>query len=180
MEGIYAYEVERQDGTRLSLAELKGKVMLIVNTATGCGFTPQYEGLENLYEKYGPQGLVILDIPCNQFGRQAPGTDAEITGFCSLHYHTTFEQMKKAEVNGDGELPLYTYLKAEKPFDLAGHPQMAGLIEMTAAMTAERKPSDIQWNFTKFLVTRDGRVDSRWEPMDPMDAMAARVAELLA
>ena len=111
---IYNYKVTTGTGEELSLSEFKGKVILVVNTATGCGFTPQYKPIEDLYENYHDKGLEILDIPCNQFGGQAPGTDEEIHEFCTLHYNTTFPQMKKADVNGENELPLYTYLSHKR------------------------------------------------------------------
>lgn len=156
---IYDFTVKAQDGTDVALADFKGKVMLIVNTATGCGFTPQYEGLESLYEKYHDQGLEILDFPCNQFGHQAPGTDEEITSFCQMHYHTTFPQMKKIDVNGQHEDPLYAYLKKE---------------------TKGFMGSRIKWNFTKFLVDREGNVAGRFAPTVTPEALEEKVAELIA
>ena len=114
MAAIYDYTVKDRKGNDVSMKDFEGKVLLIVNTATGCGFTPQYEGLENLYQKYREQGFEILDFPCNQFGNQAPGNDEEIHEFCTLRYHTTFPRMKKIDVNGANEDPLYTYLKKQK------------------------------------------------------------------
>ena len=114
--GIYDYSVERPDGTMQPLSAYEGKVLLIVNTATGCGFTPQYRELEEFYQKYHDKGLEILDIPCNQFAGQTPGTDEEIHEFCTLKYHTEFPQMKKSDVNGEHQLPLYAYLKSKKGF----------------------------------------------------------------
>ena len=111
--GIYDYSVERPDGTTQPLSAYEGKVLLIVNTATGCGFTPQYRELEEFYRKYHDKGLEILDIPCNQFAGQTPGTDEEIHEFCTLKYHTEFPQMKKSDVNGEHQLPLYAYLKSQ-------------------------------------------------------------------
>ena len=113
---IYDYSLTTGKGEVLNLSDYKGKVIMVVNTATGCGFTPQYEPIEQMYRTYHDQGLEILDIPCNQFGAQAPGTDEEIHEFCTMHFNTTFPQMKKADVNGENELPLYTYLKSEKGF----------------------------------------------------------------
>ena len=112
---VYDYTVKARKGETLDMADLKGKVVLIVNTATGCGFTPQYEGLEKLYDKYHDQGLEILDFPCNQFGHQAPGDEEEIHEFCTMKYQTTFDQLAKINVNGDEEEPLYTYLKEQQP-----------------------------------------------------------------
>ena len=114
---IYDISVKNGKGEDVNLAEYKGKVLLVVNTATGCGFTPQYEGLENLYKKYHDKGLEILDFPCNQFGNQAPGTDEEIHEFCTLKYHTSFDQFQKVDVNGENESPVFTYLKSQKGFE---------------------------------------------------------------
>ena len=116
MAGFYDYSILSAKGEDVKMSDLKGKVVMVVNTATGCGFTPQYEPIEQMYRDYHEKGLEILDIPCNQFGNQAPGTDDEIHEFCTLHYNTTFPQMKKSDVNGPNELPLYTFLKAEKGF----------------------------------------------------------------
>ena len=112
MSDFYDLSIMDAKGNEVKMADLKGKVVMVVNTATGCGFTPQYEPIEQMYRDYHEKGLEILDIPCNQFAGQAPGTDEEIHEFCTLHYNTTFPQMKKSDVNGDNELPLYTYLKA--------------------------------------------------------------------
>lgn len=137
---------------------MRGKVLLVVNTATGCGFTPQYDGLQDLYEKYQPQGLEILDFPCNQFGHQAPGSDEEITSFCQSRYGVTFRQFKKIEVNGENEEPLYTFLKSQKKG------VMGGLIK---------------WNFTKFLVDREGNVVARFAPAVTPEKIDEQVRELL-
>ena len=155
---IYDYSVKKRSGEEVSLSEYKGKVLLIVNTATGCGFTPQYEGLENLYKKYHEQGLEILDFPCNQFGNQAPGSDDEIHEFCTLQYKTTFDQFAKVEVNGENEIPLYTFLKKEK----------GGL-----------KGGKIKWNFTKFVVDREGNVVKRYAPTDTPEKIEEFIKELL-
>ena len=146
---IYDYTVKARKGATLNMADLKGKVLLIVNTATGCGFTPQYEAIEKLYQQYKDQGFEILDFPCNQFENQAPGTEKEIVSFCQLNYNVTFKQFAKIEVNGANEAPLYTYLKKQK----------GGLLG-----------SAIKWNFTKFLVDREGNVVKRFAPTsDPAD-----------
>lgn len=162
--GIYDYKVLDRKGNEVSLSDFKGKVLLIVNTATGCGFTPQYKGLEELYQKYHEKGLEILDFPCDQFGHQAPGDDEEIHEFCTMKYHTTFDQFKKIEVNGENELPLYTYLKAQKGFE--GFSGAKGLVmkAMLSKMDPDyAKKPDIKWNFTKFLVDREGNVIDRYE-----------------
>ena len=156
--GIYSYSVVAQDGSPISLADYQGKVLLIVNTATGCGFTPQYEGLQNLYNKYQTQGLEILDFPCNQFGHQAPGSDAEIADFCQSRYDVTFRQFKKINVNREGEEPLYTFLKS----------QQKGVMG-----------NNIKWNFTKFLVDREGNVVARFAPTVTPEKIEEQIKELL-
>ena len=178
---IYDYEVTTGTGEKLNLSDYKGKVILIVNTATGCGFTPQYEPIEQFYRDYHEQGLEILDIPCNQFGGQAPGSDEEIHEFCTLHYNTTFPQMKKADVNGENELPLYTFLKAEKGFaGFEEHPFKALLEEMFAKADPDLdKKSDIKWNFTKFVVDREGNVVARFEPTADMSKVEECIKALL-
>ena len=178
---IYDYSVTTRKGEELKLSEYKGKVILVVNTATGCGFTPQYAPIEQLYKDYHEKGLEILDIPCNQFGGQAPGSDDEIHDFCTLHYNTTFAQMKKSDVNGPDELPLYTYLKKEKGF--AGfdeHPYK----ELLEKMFAEKDPewaskADIKWNFTKFVVDREGKVVARFEPTADMKVVEECIKSLI-
>lgn len=178
---IYDYKVKKSNGEDLDLKDLKGKVIMVVNTATGCGFTPQYAPIEEMYKKYHDKGLEILDIPCNQFGGQAPGSDAEIHEFCTLHYNTTFPQMKKADVNGENELPLYKYLKEQKGFE--GFPD-GQFKEMMEQMMAKNDPdwnkkSDIKWNFTKFIIDRDGNVVARFEPMEDMNKVEECVKSLL-
>ena len=155
---IYDYAVKAQDGSEVSLADYQGKVLLIVNTATGCGFTPQYEGLQDLYEKYQVQGVEILDFPCNQFGHQAPGSDEEITDFCQSRYGVTFRQFKKIEVNGAAEEPLYTFLKSQKKGVMG---------------------DNIKWNFTKFLVDREGNVVARFAPTVTPEKIDEQIKELL-
>ena len=117
MASFYDFTLTKANGEELKTADLKGKVVMVVNTATGCGFTPHYEPIENMYRNYHEKGLEIIDVPCNQFGHQTPGSDEEIHEFCTLHYNTTFPQMKKSDVNGANELPLYTYLKSQKGFE---------------------------------------------------------------
>ena len=158
METIYDYTVKDREGNDVSLREYEGKILLIVNTATGCGFTPQYEGLENLYQKYKEKGLEILDFPCNQFGNQAPGSNEEIHSFCTLTYNTTFPQFAKIEVNGENEIPLYTFLKK----------QQKGMMG-----------SKIKWNFTKFLVNKQGEVVARFAPTAKPEDIDEKIAEIL-
>ena len=178
---FYDHTVLTRKGEEFKLSNLKGKVVLVVNTATGCGFTPQYAPIEQLYQDYHDQGLEILDIPGNQFGGQAPGTDDEIHAFCTLNYKTTFPQMKKSEVNGPNELPLYTWLKAQKGFEGFQEHQYKALLEK---MFSEADPDwaskpDIKWNFTKFIIDREGNVVARFEPTADMAEVEACVKALL-
>ncbi len=177
-QNVYDFKVKDDAGKDVSLSDYKGKVLLIVNTATRCGFTPQYKELEALYEKYHSEGLEILDFPCNQFGEQAPGTIQEIHQFCSANFDIQFPQFDKIEVNGANEHPLYTWLKAQKGFsgfdvnDQRGK-MMDGMLRKQDA--DYDKKSDIKWNFTKFLVSRDGRVLKRYEPTDKMTDIEADI-----
>ena len=168
---IYKIKVKNAEGKEVKMKAYKGKVLLIVNTATRCGFTPQYEELEALYEKYRASGFEILDFPCNQFGAQAPGTIAEIQEFCTSNYNVTFPQFDKIDVNGAGESPLFTFLKREKGFGGFDTNDQRGkfMHEMMLKKDADyQKSSDIKWNFTKFLVDRKGRVIRRFESTDSM------------
>ena len=177
---IYDYTVKARKGAKLDLAELKGKVMLIVNTATGCGFTPQYEALEALYEKYHDQGLEVLDFPCNQFGHQAPGDEDEIHEFCTARYRTQFEQLAKIDVNGDDEEPLYTFLKAEMPDEkIEGLKNKAAMAMIEKISSTCKKPGDIKWNFTKFLVDREGNVVKRYPPTSDPASFDKDIAALI-
>ena len=177
-QSVYDFKVKNDVGQEVSLSDYKGKVLLIVNTATRCGFTPQYKELEALYEKYGKEGLEILDFPCNQFGQQAPGTIQEIHQFCTANFDIQFPQFDKIDVNGENAHPLYTWLKAQKAFggfdvnDQRGK-MMDGMLRKQDA--DYDKKSDIKWNFTKFLVSRDGRVLKRYEPTDKMTDVEADI-----
>ena len=155
---IYDFKVRNAKGVEVPMTEYQGKVLLIVNTATGCGFTPQYEGLQILYDKYKEKGFEILDFPCNQFGHQAPGTEDEIQEFCSLKYKTTFPLFAKIDVNGKDADPLFTFLKNQKGGFLG---------------------DDIKWNFTKFLVSRDGTVIERYAPVTKPEKIEADILKLL-
>ena len=159
MAGIYDFTVKDIHGKSVKLSAYKGKPLLIVNTASECGFTPQYKGLEALFEKLHGKGLEILGFPCNQFGGQEPGTEAEIEQFCEVNYGVTFPMFAKIDVNGDDAAPLYKHLKKEKP----------GLLGSEA----------IKWNFTKFLVDRSGNVVERYAPNVEPDTLAPEVAKLL-
>ena len=178
---FYDYSVVKRNGEVLKLSELKDKVVLVVNTATGCGFTPQYQPIEDMYKKYHECGLEILDIPCNQFGNQAPGSDDEIHEFCTLHFNTTFEQMKKSDVNGKNELPLYTFLKSEQRFKGFGDSQ-TGLFMHNMLLKADpnyESNNDIKWNFTKFVINREGKVVARFEPTADMNLVEECIKTLL-
>ncbi|MBO6157762.1 MAG: glutathione peroxidase [Firmicutes bacterium] len=177
---FYDYSVPSRGGD-VSMKEFEGKVVLVVNTATGCGFTPQYKDLEEMYEKYHEQGLEIVDVPCNQFAGQTPGTDDEIHEFCTLKYNTQFPQMKKSDVNGENALPLFTYLKSQKGFEGFGKgPAALAMSAMLKKLDKEYKTKpDIKWNFTKFVVDRQGNVVARFEPTAKMADVAACVASLL-
>ena len=166
---LYDLTVKTRDNKDFKLSNLKGKVILVVNTATGCGFTPQYEGIEYLYEKYNDKGFEVLDFPCNQFGHQAPGNDNEIHEFCTAKYQTKFDQMKKIEVNGENEDPLYTLLKnAQKEEEVQGLKNKMAMKAIDKISTTCKNKGDIRWNFTKFLIDREGNVIKRYDPtFDP-------------
>ena len=177
---IYDFKVKDRQGNEVSLAQFKGKILIVVNTATGCGFTPQYEGLEKLYETYHDKGLEILDFPCNQFGHQAPGTDEEIHSFCTAKYNTKFDQLAKIEVNGEKADPLFIYLKDKQPDEeIFGTRNKIAMkaIEKLAKPTGEK--GFIRWNFTKFLVNRDGNVVHRYAPTTEPEKMEEDIKELL-
>ena len=178
---IYDYTVEKRNGEILSLKELEGKVLLIVNTATGCGFTPQYKELEEMYEEFHDQGLEIIDVPCNQFAGQTPGTDEEIHEFCTLKYKTKFEQMKKSDVNGKKAIELFKYLKTQKGFVGFGKsPKALAMSVMLKTIDKNYKNnSEIKWNFTKFLVDRKGNVVERFEPTYSMKDVKEKVEKLI-
>ena len=155
---IYDFNVVDYKGNNISMKEFTGKVLLIVNTATGCGFTPQYSGLQQLYSEFNSKGFEILDFPCNQFGNQAPGGDIEISEFCSLNYNTTFPRFKKIDVNGENADPLFKFLKDQKKGLLGGN---------------------IKWNFTKFLVDKDGNIVDRFSPTTTPDKIKGSIEKLL-
>ena len=160
MSTVYDFEAQQIDGNTVALKKFKGKVMLVVNTASACGFTPQFAGLEELHEQFGKKGLVVLGFPCNQFGAQDPGSDGEIAQFCQLNYGVTFPMMSKIDVNGATAHPLFKWLTAEAP----------GLLGSAG----------IKWNFTKFLVGKDGQVVKRYAPQDPPASLAKDIEAALA
>ena len=177
---IYELKVKARDGKEVSLSKFIGKVLIIVNTATGCGFTPQYEGLEKLYQKYHEKGLEILDFPCNQFGNQAPGTNDEIHEFCSLKYNTSFDQFAKIDVNGENEDKLYTILKAAIADDvIKGISNKMAMKAIEKISKTAKEKNDIKWNFTKFIVDKDGNIIERFSPTFKPEDMKKKIEELL-
>ena len=177
---IYDYKVVDREGKEVALSDFKGKVLIIVNTATGCGFTPQYEGLENLYKKYHNNGLEILDFPCNQFGHQAPGSDDEIHEFCTAKYQTSFDQFQKIDVNGENASPLFEYLKGQiKEDEIDGLKNKMAMKAVEKISATTKNPEDIKWNFTKFLVNKDGNVVGRFSPTYKPEDMENRIKDLL-
>ncbi|MBQ9613203.1 MAG: glutathione peroxidase [Lachnospiraceae bacterium] len=181
MASFYDYSVMDPKGNEVAMKDFEGKVVLVVNTATGCGFTPHYKDLEDMYEKYHDQGLEILDIPCNQFAGQTPGTDEEIHEFCTLKYHTQFPQMKKVDINGENAIPLYGFLKSQKGFEGFGKGAKAMMMgAMLSKIDKDYKNNpEIKWNFTKFVVDRSGNVVARFEPTADMADVAKCVASLI-
>lgn len=179
---IYDYKVKQADGSLMDLADTKGKVVVIINTASKCGFTPQFEGLEALYKKYQEQGLLLLGFPCNQFKEQDPGSNEEIQSFCKINFGVTFPILAKIDVNGPGEEPLYTYLKSQKSF--AGFDPQHELTPVLDGILRAEDPNyentaDIKWNFTKFIIDRDGHVVARAEPTTTPAQLDDMVAGLL-
>ena len=183
MNTIYDFTALSNKGKEVNFADYQGKVLLIVNTASKCGFTPQYDGLEALYQKYKDQGLVIIGFPCDQFGHQEPGTDEQIEEFCRINHGVTFLLMSKIEVNGEGAHPIYQWLKSQAGF--AGfdpaHPLTKILDEMfTKADPDYASKPDIKWNFTKFLISKEGKVVSRFEPTTEPQGMEESIEKALA
>ncbi len=178
MATVYDFTVKDAMGNDVSLGDYAGKVLLIVNTATGCGFTPHYEPLEAMYKEFRDQGFEILDFPCNQFANQAPGTQEEIHDFCTLKFGTEFPQFAKIDVNGEGADPLFAYLASEKPFTGFGKGLKNAALKKFADLNnkAFGDKAYIQWNFTKFLVDRQGRVIARFEPTEDMKTVRDAVA----
>jgi glutathione peroxidase len=178
---VYNYSIKDAEGKEVSLKDYEGKVLMIVNTATKCGFTPQYEEIEKIYEKYHDKGFEVIDIPCNQFGEQAPGSEKEIADFCALNFNTKFAPMKKSDVNGENQLELYKYLKSEKGFEGFDDHELKPILE---EMFDEQDPSwrensDIKWNFTKFIIDRQGNVVERFEPTASLEEVDKLIASLI-
>lgn len=177
---IYDLKVKTRTGEDFDLNSLKGKVSLVVNTATGCGFTPQYEAIEKLYEKYHEQGFEVLDFPCNQFGHQAPGSNDEIHEFCTAKYKTKFEQFAKIDVNGENESKIFTILKEQQPSEeVKGFKNKMAMKAISKISTTCTKKGDIVWNFTKFLVDKDGNAVKRYDPTFNPSEIEKDLLELL-
>lgn len=177
---IYDFTVKAQDGSDVALSQFQGKVLLVVNTATGCGFTPQYTELQEMYEELKDQGFEILDFPCNQFGEQTPGTDEEVHDFCTGRYGITFPQYAKVDVNGENAIPLFQWITSNTKF--AGFNGPMGLIlkPVVKKMDKDYKNNgNIKWNFTKILIDKNGEIDSRYEPTADIGKISQRAKELL-
>ena len=181
MKTVYDFTVKDRSGKEISLSEYQGKVLLIVNTATGCGFTPHYEPLEAMYKEMKDQGFEILDFPCNQFANQAPGDAEEIHQFCTLKFGTEFPQFAKIDVNGETADPLFAFLATEKPFAGFGKGVKNKMLEKFSNMNnkAFGEKAYIKWNFTKFLIDREGKVIERFEPTVNMDEVKEAVKAAL-
>jgi len=177
---IYDFTVKAQDGSEVALSDFEGKVILVVNTATGCGFTPQYEDLQNIYDELHEQGLEILDFPCNQFGNQAPGEDEEIHTFCKGRFGITFPQYSKIDVNGENAIPLYKWITSSTKFEGFDGPAKLVLGPIVKKMDKDYKNNgNIKWNFTKILVDRKGNIVARFEPTKDLNTVKERIkAEL--
>ncbi|MBP5529626.1 MAG: glutathione peroxidase [Lachnospiraceae bacterium] len=179
--GFYDLKVTASDGSDVLMKDFENKVVLVVNTATGCGFTPHYKPLEEMYEKFHDRGFEIIDVPCNQFAGQTPGTDEEIHEFCTLKYNTQFPQMKKSDVNGENAIELFKYLKSQKTFEGFGKgPTAIAMSAMLKGIDKDYKNnSEIKWNFTKFVINRKGEVVARFEPTADMKDVAKCVEVLV-
>ncbi len=177
---IYDFKAFASNGKEIDFKEFEGKVLLIVNTASKCGFTPQFDGLEALNEKYRDRGLVIIGFPCNQFAEQDPGSDGEIQEFCRVNYGVTFQIMKKIDVNGDNEHPIFTYLKEQAPTEeYKGLKAKATATMLKGLSKSYKKESDIRWNFTKFLISRDGKTVKRFPPTEEPKSFESEIEAML-
>jgi glutathione peroxidase len=175
---IYDFKVKEVNGNEVSMGDYKGKVLLIVNTATGCGYTPQYEGLQKLYDNYKDKGFEILDFPCNQFFAQAPGSDEEIVSFCQLKYNTSFKTFSKIDVNGENASELYKYLRKQAP-KAAEDDASKGLYKFLEEKGFTTEDDEIKWNFTKFLIDKEGKVVERFAPTYEPEKIQQKIEELL-
>ena len=181
MSKFYELSVTNAKGEEVSMKDYEGKVVVVVNTATGCGFTPQYKPLEEMYEALHDKGLEIIDVPCNQFAGQTPGTDEEIHEFCTLKYNTQFPQMKKSDVNGETAIELFKFLKSQKGFEGFGKgPKAIAMSAMLKTIDKDYKNNpEIKWNFTKFVIDRQGNVVARFEPTADMAKLRECVEGLI-
>lgn len=181
MAALYDLSVKDRSGSEVSLKDYEGKVLLIVNTATGCGFTPHYEPLEAMYKEFRDRGFEILDFPCNQFANQAPGSEDEIHEFCTMKFGTEFPQFSKIDVNGDNADPLFVYLASEKPFEGFGKGVKNAALKKFSDMNNKTfgEKAYIKWNFTKFLIDREGNVVTRFEPTADMEEVKKAVEKML-
>ena len=180
METIYSFKTLSNKGAEVELSQYKGKVLMIVNTASKCGFTPQYDGLEALYQKYKDRGLVILGFPCDQFAGQEPGSNEQIEEFCRINHGVTFPLMAKTDVNGENAEPVFEYLKSQAPTEeYKGLKAKATRTMLKGISKTARKDSDILWNFTKFLVSRDGTVIKRYAPVTTPEEIEKDLQEML-
>ena len=181
MATVYDFTVKDMAGNEVSLSQYQGKILLIVNTSTGCGFTPHYEPLEAMYADFREKGFEILDFPCNQFANQAPGTESEIHDFCTIQFGTEFPQFAKIDVNGENADPLFAFLASEKPFEGFGKGVKNAMLNKFANMNNKKfgDKAYIKWNFTKFLIDRNGNVLQRFEPTVDMADVRAEVEKVL-
>lgn len=180
MSTIYDYKATASNGAEIDFSQFQGKVLLVVNTASKCGFTPQFDGLEKLNEQYRDKGLVIIGFPCNQFAEQDPGTDGEIESFCRVNYGVTFQIMKKIDVNGDEEHPIFTFLKEQAPTEeYKGLKAKAAHTMLKKISKSYKKENDILWNFTKFLISRDGKTIKRFAPTEEPEAFEKEIQAML-
>ena len=180
MGNIYSFKALTSKGKELDFSQFEGKVLLIVNTASKCGFTPQFAGLEELNKKYKDRGLVVIGFPCNQFKEQDPGSDSEIEGFCQLNYGVSFQIMKKIDVNGEAADPIFEYLKSQAPTEEYHGLKGKGAAALFKVISnSVEKDSDIKWNFTKFLISRDGKEVKRYAPTTEPKAMVADIEAML-
>ena len=174
---VYDFKVKAQDGTEVDLADYKGKTLLVVNTATGCGFTPQYEELQKIYEEFGGEKFEILDFPCNQFANQTPGSDEEVHDFCTGRYGITFPQFSKIDVNGENAIPLFKWITENTKFEGFDGPMKVILAPIVKKMDSDyKKNGNIKWNFTKILIDDNGEIVARFEPTASMDKVRNAVA----
>lgn len=180
MATIYDYTATASNGKEINFKDFEGKVLLIINTASKCGFTPQFDGLEKLNEKYRDRGLVCIGFPCNQFANQDPGSDSEIEGFCRMNYGVTFQIMKKVDVNGKDEYPIFTFLKERAPKEeIHGLKAKAATAMFSKISKSVEKDSDIKWNFTKFLVGKDGVTVERFAPTTEPEKIEDAIEKML-